>query len=229
MLTRKRIRFGITYYVTSCLRYAMRVWFVILIGLYHIFFRQQANPAATLCYALSRSALSYAATQLQMCNPFATSFTRYASLTIPAKQGGKRGVRGEGGEASGSPRRWTARIDFRQRRPWRAPVPHELAGSVRSPSKWMMELPIGFRVSGCFWKKHPIKSTAGVDKNYQLIWAHENRARIMRGDYYVVPPNSARIHMCSACIKGLRRQVCLITYMGDSFQPILTDKSLDLN
>ena len=37
----------------------------------------------------------------------------------------KRGVRGEGSAAAGSPRSYTARIDLCDKGPWRALVPHE--------------------------------------------------------------------------------------------------------
>ena len=43
----------------------------------------------------------------------------------PAKGWCKRGVRGEGSFAAGSPRSYTAEIDLWHRGPSRAPVPHE--------------------------------------------------------------------------------------------------------
>ena len=55
-----------------------------------------------------------------------------------------------------------------------------------------MELPIGFRVSGCFGTKHPINS--GL-KAYTYN-TRGNTCVIMRGDYYVVPPNSAHVGRC---------------------------------
>jgi len=45
-----------------------------------------------------------------------------------------------------------------------------------------MELPLGFRVSGCFGTKHPIKK-----KREDFVNPH---AYNMRTDYYVVSPNS---------------------------------------
>ena len=49
-------------------------------------------------------------------------------------------------------------------------------------SEWMMELPLGFRVSGCFGTKHPIKM-----EREDFVNPH---AYNMRTDYYVVSPNS---------------------------------------
>ena len=45
-----------------------------------------------------------------------------------------------------------------------------------------MELPLGFRVSGCFGTKHPIKM-----EREDFVNPH---AYNMRTDYYVVSPNS---------------------------------------
>ena len=57
----------------------------------------------------------------------------------------------------------------------------------------MMELPLGFRVSGCFGTKHPI--LAGWSQPAVTISVLQH-AVIMRGDYYVVPPNSAHVGRC---------------------------------
>lgn len=68
----------------------------------------------------------------------------------------------------------------------------------------MMKITLGFRVSGCFGTKHPIIIDFAGDLAKDLSNSGPSRATItnstlqragnMRGDYYVVPPNGARIH-----------------------------------
>ena len=48
---------------------------------------------------------------LQMCPTFATPLTRFAR-SLPTYGGGKWGVWGEGGEASGSPHNCSAKLHF---------------------------------------------------------------------------------------------------------------------
>ena len=108
----------------------------------------------------SLSAQSYAFRDVithfyEMVSPFAWSAISFAMLSFSWC---KWGVWGEGPGGAGSPHSCSAKIDLWHRGPWRAPVPHEAAGSVRSPSRRMMEMPLGFRVSGCFGTKHPIKN-----------------------------------------------------------------------
>jgi len=67
----------------------------------------------------------------------------------------------------------------------------------------MMEMPLGFRVSGAFGTKAPILMEINISfKEIFIVRALRGlegplrASLIMRGDYYVVPPNGARIHTC---------------------------------
>ena len=92
--------------------------------------------------------------------------------------GCKWGVWGEGPAGAGSPQSCSAKLDLWLRGPWRAPVPHESAGSVRSPSRWMMAQPLGFRVSGAFGTKAPIKKREDFCESSRVNY---------EGCYYVTP------------------------------------------
>ena len=66
----------------------------------------------------------------------------------------------------------------------------------------MMALPLGYRVSGHIGTMCPIRccaSSAAVTTSYLQVAINMSvlRTRIMRGDYYVVPPNSAHIQVCA--------------------------------
>ena len=69
-----------------------------------------------------------------------------------------------------------------------------------------MELPIGFRVSGPFLRKGPIIEEGPLaEPKGPLERGLGTRPRVyMRGDYYVVPPNGARIHVGAPDYRELR-------------------------
>ena len=100
----------------------------------------------------------------------------------------ERGVWGEGSEAAGSPHSCSAKLIYGKSAPEGRWNHMKAQGFPRKPWVWMMVLPLGFRVSGCFQRKHPIK---------KIILGDNFRARIacdnMRRGYVVTPPNCARI------------------------------------
>ena len=77
--------------------------------------------------------LRYAAQYCRGTGPAGLCAPRPLLPTPILKDGGKWGVWGEGGVASGSPHNYSARLDLWHKGPWRPLVPHESQGSVRSP------------------------------------------------------------------------------------------------
>ena len=77
------------------------------------------------------------------------AFTHYIrSLPGLITQGANGGCGGKAAKLPAPPTASQRKPDFWCSSPWRAAMPHEAAGFVRSPSSWMMATPIGFRVSG---------------------------------------------------------------------------------
>ena len=127
------------------------------------FILPSATPAAPPRYGghlLSEGCASKAGLlSIRSCNSLRSLLAAPDVPPQPPRQslGCNRGVWGEGAVGPGSPQSLTAKTDFRQRGPWRPPLPHEKRVGPRPTSFWMMALPIGFRVSGASGTEAPIK------------------------------------------------------------------------
>ena len=119
------------------------------------------------------------------------------SLPLPKGRGQKGGSGGEGSFAAGSPPRLHSENGFMAEAPLEGAVATWVLGQRELPPKRMMAQPLGFRVSGAFGTKAPIKYWIEVPPRVAplyIAWGIANSSRVFSERCYYVTPRTARVY-----------------------------------